>query len=69
VLKDLQDDQFFTLIFTAGDRLGMDYVEEARRRKENMIPFLSSVLSEEENYQLDDWTRRNFHNPLNVTKM
>jgi hypothetical protein len=53
VLKDLQDDQFFTLIFTAGDRLGMDYVEEARRRKENMIPFLSSVLSEEENYQLE----------------
>jgi hypothetical protein len=53
VLKDLRDDQFFTLIFTAGDRLGMDYVEEARRRKENMIPFLSSVLSEEENYQLE----------------
>jgi hypothetical protein len=53
VLKDLQDDQFFTLIFTSGDRLGMDYVEEAKRRKENMVPFLSRVLSEEENYQLE----------------
>lgn len=53
MLKDLLDDQFFTLIFTAGDRLGMDYVEEAKRRKENMVPFLSSVLSEEENYQLE----------------
>jgi hypothetical protein len=53
MLKDLLDEQFFSLIFTSGDRLGMDYVEEARRRKENMVPFLSMVLSEEENYQLE----------------
>jgi hypothetical protein len=53
VLKDLRDDQFFILIFTSEDRLGMDYVEEAKRRKENMVPFLSRVLSEEENYQLE----------------
>lgn len=31
----------------------MDYVEEAKRRKENMVPFLSRVLSEEKNYQLE----------------
>jgi hypothetical protein len=53
VLKDLPDDQFLTLIFTSGDRLGMDYIEESKRRKENMVPFLSRVLSEEENYQLE----------------
>jgi hypothetical protein len=59
MLKDLPDDQFFSLIFTSDDRLGMDYVEEARRRKENMVPFLSVVLSEEKNYQLEGegfWT-------------
>ena len=53
MLKDLPDEQFFSLIFTSGDRLGMDYVEEARRRKENMVQFLSMVLSEEGNYQLE----------------
>jgi hypothetical protein len=54
MLKDLSDDQFFAHIFTSEDRLGMDYVNEARRRKENMVPFLSKVLLEEENYKSQD---------------
>ena len=53
MLENLLDDQFFSLIFTSEDRLGMDYVEEAKSRKENMLPFLSRVLSEEKNYQLE----------------
>jgi len=53
MLTNLSDDQFFSLIFTSKDRLGMDYIEEAKRRKENMLPFLSRVLSEEKNYQLE----------------
>jgi uncharacterized protein YchJ len=52
MLKDLPDDQFFALIFTSEDQLGVDYIEEAKRRKENMVPFLSRVLTEEKNYQL-----------------
>ncbi len=53
MLKDLPDGEFFSLIFTSEDLLGMDYVEEAKRRKENMVPFLSRVLSEEASYQLE----------------
>jgi hypothetical protein len=53
MLKDLPDDKFFSFIFNSGDRLKMDYVEEAKRRKENMVLFLSIVLREEENYQLE----------------
>lgn len=53
MLRNLSDDQFFSLIFTSEDRLGMDYVEEAKRRKEAMLPFLCRVLSEEKNYQLE----------------
>ena len=47
MLKDLSDDHFFALIFTSEDRLGTEYVDEARGRKENMVPFLSKVLLEE----------------------
>ena len=54
MLKDLSDDQFFALIFTSEDRLGMDYVDEAGRRKENMVPFLSEILLEEKNYKTQD---------------
>jgi hypothetical protein len=53
MLKDLPDDQFSPLIFTSEDRLGLDFVEEAKRRKEYMLPFLSRVLSEEKNYQAE----------------
>jgi hypothetical protein len=31
----------------------MDYVEEAKRRRENMLPFLSRILSKEKNFQLE----------------
>ena len=48
--KDLPDKKFFDLIFTSADALGMDYIEEARRRSDNIVPFLSSVLSEKKNF-------------------
>lgn len=54
MLKDLSDDEFFALLFTSEDRLGTEYVDEARRRKETMVPFLSKVLLEEENYKHRD---------------
>ena len=50
VYKDLPDKKFFDLIFTSADTLGMDYIEEARRRRETIVPFLSSVLSEKKNF-------------------
>jgi hypothetical protein len=49
--KDLSDPEFFDLIFSAGDRLGMDFVEEAQRRRETLIPFLGKTLKKEKNYE------------------
>jgi hypothetical protein len=54
MLKDLSDKKFFKLIFSSGDRLGFDYVEEAKRRREKYVPLLCSVLENEKNYKRKD---------------
>jgi len=52
--QDLTDKTFFNLIFTKGDLLDLDYVEEARKRRQTMVPFLCGVLQEEKNYDGED---------------
>lgn len=49
--QNLSDEKFFDLIFTGQDLLGIDFLEEAKKRKETMVPFLSRVLKREKNYQ------------------
>ena len=48
--QDLSDKTFFNLIFTKEDRLGLAYVEEAKKRRDAIVPFLCEVLQKEENY-------------------
>lgn len=50
---ELSDKEFLNLIFTEGDRLGLDYVDEAKRRQQSIVPLLCEVLTEEKNYQWD----------------
>ena len=47
---DLSDQTFFNLIFTKEDLLGLDYVEEVKKRREAIVPFFYQVLQKEENY-------------------
>jgi hypothetical protein len=54
VFQDPTDEQFIELIFTSGDLLGMDYVEEAKKRRSAVVPLLCSALQEEENYKMED---------------
>ncbi len=51
---ELSDTEFLNLIFTEGDRLGLDYVDEAKRRQQSIVPLLCDVLTEGENYQFDE---------------
>ncbi|HSR13799.1 MAG TPA: SEC-C domain-containing protein [Thermodesulfobacteriota bacterium] len=53
MFSELSDDKFLDLIFTEEDRLGLDYIEEARKRRAVVVPFLSRVLEERKNYQED----------------
>jgi hypothetical protein len=48
--QNLSDKEFLQLIFTSEERLGMDYVEEAKTRRLVVIPFLCDVLTKERNY-------------------
>ena len=50
---ELSDTEFLNLIFTEGDRLGLDCVDEAKRRQQSIVPLLCEVLTEEKNYQWD----------------
>ena len=50
---ELSDTEFLNLIFTEGDRLGLDYIDEAKRRQQSIVPLLCEVLAEEGNYQWD----------------
>ncbi len=52
--QDLSDKTFCNLIFTKEDRLDIDYVEEAKIRKQTMVPFLCEVLQKKENYDGED---------------
>lgn len=47
----LSDEEFFDLIFTGQDLLGTEFLEEAKKRKLAMVPFLSRVLKKEINYR------------------
>jgi hypothetical protein len=53
MFADLSDEKFLDLIFTEEDRLGMDYIEEAKKRRNVVIPFLTRVLQERKNYQAE----------------
>jgi len=48
------DKQFVELIFTSEDRIGMEYVKEAKKRRSAIVPLLCCLLQREENYQCDD---------------
>jgi hypothetical protein len=52
--QQLSDEEFLELIFTSGDKLGLDFVEEAKRRRKALVPLLCEVLEDEENYGLED---------------
>ena len=52
--QDLSDKEFLQLIFTSEDRLGMDYIQEAKIRRAVVVPFLRDVLSKESNYRFKD---------------
>ena len=54
---ELSDTELLNLIFTEGDRLGFDYVDEAKKRQQSIVPLLCDVLTEEENYQCDGTDR------------
>ena len=54
---ELSDTELLNLIFTEGDRLGFDYVDEAKKRQQSIVPLLCDVLTEEENYQWDGTDR------------
>jgi hypothetical protein len=49
--QNLSAEEFFDLIFTGQDLLGIEFLEEAQKRKQAMVPFLSRVLKKEKNYQ------------------
>lgn len=53
MLSELPDDKFLDLIFTEEDRLGLDYIEEARKRHAVVLPFLCRILEERKNYQAE----------------
>ena len=52
--QSLSDKDFLNLIFTSEDRLGIDYVEEAKTRRSFVVPFLCDVVSKESNYGFRD---------------
>ncbi len=53
MLSELPDNKFLDLIFTEQDRLGLDYVEEARKRHAVVLPFLCRIAEDRKNYQAE----------------
>ena len=49
--RKLSDTEFVDLIFTSGDRLGTDYIEEAESRRDTLVPLLCAVLKNDDNYE------------------
>ena len=47
MFEGLPDKLFLRLIFTSGDKLGMDYIEEVKKRRRVVIPFMCNVLLRE----------------------
>ena len=50
VYRQLSDKEFLQLIFTSEDRLGHDFVDEAKIRKATLVPLLCEVLEDKNNY-------------------
>ena len=48
--KTLPDKEFLRALFTEGDSLGSDYIEDAKNRREIMIPFLCELLKDKRSY-------------------
>jgi len=46
MLHDLSDQEFIHLVFTSQDRLGAGYLEEAKGRRETIVPLLCAVLTD-----------------------
>ncbi len=55
--RDLSDTEFVNLIFGEGDRLGLDYIAEAKKRRQSIVPLLCDVLKKEKNYKYDGTDR------------
>jgi len=53
----MTDTDFLNLIFTEGDSLGMEYIENAGERSDAIVPMLCDVLTNEENYMWDGTAR------------
>lgn len=51
---DMDDGRLARQIFSGEDRLGADFVEEVKRRREAVLPMLCEVLFHEENYDWED---------------
>lgn len=51
--RNLDDDEFVNLLFTSADRLSGEYLDEAERRRETLVPLLCRILEDEENYKWD----------------
>ncbi len=54
MLRELSDNKFVELIFEASDCLGIDYIEEAKCRKNNVIPLYCDILLNEKYYKWND---------------
>ena len=52
--EGLTNEEFLNLIFKMEDRLDYDYIEEAKRRREDIMSSLCQVLMEEKNYKMTD---------------
>ena len=52
--KDMDDGRLAMQIFSGEDRLGVDFLNEVKQRKEVMLPLLCEVLFHEENYNWED---------------
>ena len=52
--QNLSDKEFLRLIFSSKDKLGVDYIEEAKTRRLVVVPFMCDVLAKESNYRFKD---------------
>ncbi|KPJ64290.1 MAG: hypothetical protein AMJ45_06085 [Syntrophobacter sp. DG_60] len=52
--EKLTDKEFLGLIFSKGDTLGEDFLKEAKKRRDAILPQLRNVVLDESNYQKED---------------
>jgi len=51
--RNLGDIEFVNLLYTSTDSLDEEYLDEAQRRRETLVPLLCEVLENEKNYEWD----------------